>query len=58
MAFVQLHQGAALDEHQLRAACRELLEPYKIPRGFHFVGQMPRTMTGKTDKRSLLTAAG
>jgi len=42
----------------LRSACREMLEPYKIPRGFHFVGQMPRTMTGKTDKRSLLTAAG
>ncbi len=57
-AYVQLRQGIQLDEHQLRSACREMLEPYKIPRGFHFVGQMPRTMTGKTDKRSLLTAAG
>jgi long-chain acyl-CoA synthetase len=57
-AYVQLRQGVQLDEHQLRAACREMLESYKIPRGFHFVGQMPRTMTGKTDKRSLLTAAG
>ena len=57
-AYVQLRQGVQLDEHQLRASCREMLESYKIPRGFHFVGQMPRTMTGKTDKRSLLTAAG
>jgi len=56
-AYVQLRQGVKLDEHQLRSACREMLEPYKIPRGFHFLPQMPRTMTGKTDKRSLLTAA-
>jgi acyl-coenzyme A synthetase/AMP-(fatty) acid ligase len=35
-----------------------LLEHYKIPRTFSFVAQMPRTITGKTDKRALATTAG
>jgi long-chain acyl-CoA synthetase len=56
-AFVQRKPGAQLDEGMLRAACREVLEPYKIPRTFTFVDNLPRTMTGKTDKRSLVTAA-
>ena len=38
-------------------ACRELLENYKIPRSFSFVPQMPRTLTGKTDKRTLAASA-
>ena len=52
-AFLQKTAGAALDENRLRAACRELLEPYKIPRSFTFVDSLPRTITGKTDKRTL-----
>ena len=56
-AFVQRKPGAQLDEAALRAACREVLEPHKIPRTFTFVENMPRTMTGKTDKRSLATVA-
>jgi acyl-coenzyme A synthetase/AMP-(fatty) acid ligase len=34
-----------------------VLEPYKVPRTFTFVDSLPRTMTGKTDKRSLASAA-
>lgn len=56
-AFVQRKPGAQLDESMLRAACCEVLEPYKIPRTFTFVDNLPRTMTGKTDKRNLVTAA-
>ncbi len=56
-AFVQRKLGVPLDESGLRLACREVLEPYKIPRTFTFVDSLPRTMTGKTDKRSLATAA-
>jgi long-chain acyl-CoA synthetase len=52
-AFVQLHPGAKLTDASLRAACRELLQQYKIPRVFTFVSQMPRTLSGKTDKRAL-----
>jgi long-chain acyl-CoA synthetase len=56
-AFVQRKSGAVLDETGLRLACREVLEPYKIPRTFTFVDSLPRTMTGKTDKRTLATSA-
>jgi acyl-CoA synthetase (AMP-forming)/AMP-acid ligase II len=52
-AFVQLRPGFNLTDTALRVACRELLEHYKIPRSFSFVPQMPRTITGKTDKRAL-----
>jgi long-chain acyl-CoA synthetase len=56
-AFVQRKAGATLDEAGLRLACREVLEPYKVPRTFTFVDSLPRTMTGKTDKRRLASAA-
>jgi long-chain acyl-CoA synthetase len=52
-AFVQLRPGADLTDAALRAQCREMLEHYKIPRTFSLVAQMPRTLTGKTDKRAL-----
>jgi long-chain acyl-CoA synthetase len=52
-AFVQLREGAILTEAALRAACREMLEHYKIPRSISFVPQIPRTLSGKTDKRAL-----
>ena len=52
-AFLQKKKGAFLDETALRIACRELLERHKIPRSFAFVDKLPRTITGKTDKRTL-----
>jgi len=56
-AFVQLMPGVSMDEHELRSSCREVLEPYKVPRGFAFMDQLPRTMTGKTDKKMLASTA-
>jgi acyl-CoA synthetase (AMP-forming)/AMP-acid ligase II len=56
-AFVQLRPGATLTEAALRSSCRQLLEQHKIPRSFSFVTQMPRTLSGKTDKRALATSA-
>jgi long-chain acyl-CoA synthetase len=55
--FVQRKPGATLDDAALRNACREVLEPHKVPRSFTFVDNLPRTMSGKTDKRSLATMA-
>jgi long-chain acyl-CoA synthetase len=49
--------GVSMDEHELRSSCREVLEPYKVPRGFAFMDQLPRTMTGKTDKKMLASTA-
>ena len=56
-AFVERKPGAVLDEAGLRACCRDFLEPQKIPRTFIFVDSLPRTITGKTDKRTLATSA-
>ena len=56
-AFVQLKPGAHLNENSLRSASREMLEPYKVPRSFSIVDALPRTMTGKTDKKALAAAA-
>lgn len=57
-AFLQRKPESAVDEGMLRSACRELLEPHKVPRTFTFVDSLPRTITGKTDKRSLTAVAG
>ncbi len=56
-AYVQLKPGASANENSLRAACREMMEPYKVPRGFTIVESLPRTATGKTDKRALAAIA-
>ena len=56
-AFVQLQPGATLTDAALRAACRGMLEHYKIPRSFSFIHQMPRTLSGKTDKRALAASS-
>jgi long-chain acyl-CoA synthetase len=56
-AFVQLKPGTNMNDAALRAACRERLEPFKVPRSFSVVDTLPRTMTGKTDKRALASTA-
>jgi long-chain acyl-CoA synthetase len=55
-AFISLYPEARLSENELRSACRERLEAYKIPRGFTIIEQMPRTQSGKTDRRALAAA--
>ncbi|MGC2210314.1 MAG: AMP-binding protein [Candidatus Korobacteraceae bacterium] len=52
-AFVQLRPGSVLTDTELRASCREMMEIYKIPRTFSIIEQIPRSVTGKTDKRAL-----
>ncbi len=56
-AFVQLKPGVNLSDASLRAASREIMEPYKVPRSFALVESLPRTATGKTDKRTLASTA-
>lgn len=56
-AFVQMKAGREHSESSLRNACKDMLEPFKIPRTFSFIEQMPRTLTGKTDKRALASEA-
>lgn len=52
-AYIVLHRNAALDEAAILAHCRERLAAYKLPRGFHFVEDLPRTSTGKIMRRAL-----
>jgi long-chain acyl-CoA synthetase len=54
IAFVEARPGMALEETTLRAACRERLEAGKQPRSFIIVEQIPRSVSGKVDKRTLL----
>jgi long-chain acyl-CoA synthetase len=56
-AIVVLNDGAAADPgaavERLRAACRDQLAGYKCPRTFDVVDELPRTGTGKVQKRKL-----
>jgi benzoate-CoA ligase family protein len=52
-AWVVLRDGIAPSDHLadvLRSHCKEHLAPYKFPRRIHFVGELPRTATGKVQR--------
>jgi long-chain acyl-CoA synthetase len=56
-AFIVLHRGAEPDEAAILTHCRERLAAYKLPRGVHFVEDLPRTSTGKIMRRALTADA-
>jgi fatty-acyl-CoA synthase len=49
-AFVVLMSGASATEEELRQFARERLAHFKVPKGFHFVDELPKTATGKIQK--------
>jgi fatty-acyl-CoA synthase len=49
-AFVVLKPGATVTEEELRAFCREHLAHFKVPHGFSFIAELPKTATGKIQK--------
>jgi benzoate-CoA ligase len=49
-AFVVLKPGAAADEAELKAFVKDRLAPYKYPRYFEFVTELPKTATGKIQR--------
>jgi fatty-acyl-CoA synthase len=49
-AFVVLKPGASASQEELRTYCREKLAHFKVPHGFTFVPELPRTATGKIQK--------
>lgn len=53
VAFVQPKPGVTLTEQGLRAACRGCVDGMKLPRSFVVVEQLPRSPSGKLDKKSL-----
>ncbi|MCC5828702.1 MAG: AMP-binding protein [Phycisphaeraceae bacterium] len=53
VAFVELEEGADLDESALKKHCREHLAPFKVPRSISRIDQLPRSATGKILRRQI-----
>jgi benzoate-CoA ligase family protein len=56
-AFVVLRDGAAADAGALQAHVKATLSPHKYPRDVRFVDVLPRTGSGKIDRRALREVA-
>jgi len=52
-AVVVLRSGADADAEALRRHCSQSLAGYKVPKRFEFVGELPRTASGKLLRREL-----
>ena len=53
MAWIQLREGAQVDEQALRDFCRGKLAHFKVPRYVRFTKEFPLTVTGKIQKFKL-----
>jgi len=49
-AFIVLRPGATATPEELRFFCREHLAHFKVPHGFEFIAELPKTATGKIQK--------
>lgn len=49
-AFVVLKSGASATDAELKAFVKDKLAPYKYPRQIEFVGELPKTATGKIQR--------
>jgi benzoate-CoA ligase family protein len=56
-AFVVLRDGGTADAAALQAHVKERLSPHKYPRDVRFVTALPRTGSGKVDRRALREVA-
>lgn len=54
-AYVVRRQGSTVDAQTLERHCRERLAPYKVPRAWQFVSDVPKTSSGKVMRRMLHT---
>jgi fatty-acyl-CoA synthase len=52
-AFLMTSTGSDVTEDQVLAFCRQYLAGFKVPRHFRFVAELPRSGSGKVDRRSL-----
>jgi acyl-CoA synthetase (AMP-forming)/AMP-acid ligase II len=56
-AFVVPRSDAPVDEARLRHHCARTLPRYMVPARFAVVDRLPRTSTGKADRRALAATA-
>jgi acyl-CoA synthetase (AMP-forming)/AMP-acid ligase II len=54
MACLVLREGQTCDEAELRRFCERQLGPYKTPKVFRFVADLPRGPSGKVQRLKLL----
>ncbi|WP_308798183.1 long-chain-fatty-acid--CoA ligase [Agromyces silvae] len=52
-AAVELREGAVFDDGALREFCRASLTPYKVPRRIVEVDELPRSLIGKVQRRTV-----
>jgi len=52
-AFVVLREGRTVSSEALREVCREAVASYKVPEQIHFIGELPKSPTGKVLKKEL-----
>ncbi len=52
-AVVSTYDGEAVDEADVQAFCREHLAGFKVPRSFELMAEIPRSASGKIQKRQL-----
>jgi long-chain acyl-CoA synthetase len=55
---VTLQDGASLTERDVLRHCHEQLETFMVPKIVEFRDSMPRTSSGKIDKKHLYVVAG
>jgi long-chain acyl-CoA synthetase len=53
VAAIVLDAGASLDEAGLTAHAREALTPYKVPRRFYVVEELPKSLIGKVLRKKV-----
>ena len=53
VAAIVLAAGATLDEDALRAFARETLTPYKVPKRFVVIDELPRSLIGKVLRKQV-----
>ncbi len=53
VAYIELEDGAELNEAQIKKFLREHLANYKIPKSIHIIDELPKNATGKVLKRLL-----
>ncbi len=58
MACIVAREGVPCSEESLRAFCAEHLGPFKTPKLFRFVTELPRGPSGKVQRLKLLTFQG
>lgn len=52
-AFIKIKEGYSITKEELKKFCEENLARYKVPKYFEFVDEVPKSQTGKIDRKKL-----